>query len=63
MYFGLSEDQIFFQQNVAKFLSDHASLDIIKKITDGHGDPFQQEVHRGLVNLGISSMLIPEEYN
>ena len=63
MYFGLSEDQIFFQQNVAKFLSDHASLDIIKKITDGHGDSFQQEVHRGLVNLGISSMLIPEEYN
>ena len=36
MYFGLSEDQIFFQKNVSKFLSDHSSLDIIKKIADGN---------------------------
>ena len=35
MYFGLSEDQIFFQKNVSKFLSDHSSLDIIKKIAEG----------------------------
>ena len=27
MYFGLSEDQIFFQDNVKKFLEDNAPLD------------------------------------
>ena len=32
MYFGLSEDQIFFQDNVKKFLEDQAPLDAIKKI-------------------------------
>ena len=26
MYFGLSEDQIFFQDNVKKFLEDNADL-------------------------------------
>ena len=35
MYFGLSEDQIFFQDNVKKFLEDQAPLDSIKKITEG----------------------------
>ena len=33
MYFGLSEDQIFFQDNVKKFLEDNADLDIIRKIS------------------------------
>ena len=32
MYFGLSDDQIFFQDNVKKFLEDNAPLDVIKKI-------------------------------
>ena len=35
MHFGLSDDQIFFQDNVKKFLEDNAPLDIIKKISDG----------------------------
>ena len=33
MYFGLSDDQIFFQDNVKKFLEDNAPLDIIRKIS------------------------------
>ena len=32
MYFGLSEDQEFFQENIKKFLDDNASVDIIRKI-------------------------------
>ena len=32
MYFGLSEDQLFFQDNVSRFLEDHASLEVIKKL-------------------------------
>ena len=33
MYFGLSEDQSFFQDNVLKFLDDNVGLDIVKSIT------------------------------
>ena len=36
MYFGLSEDQEFFQENIKKFLDDNASVDVIRKITTDH---------------------------
>ena len=62
MYFGLSEDQLFFQDNVSRFLEDHASLDVIKKITEGEGQNLQKEIDSGLVNLGINGLLVPEEY-
>ena len=62
MYFGLSEDQIFFQENVSKFLEDQASLDIIRSITEGDSLELQGEIHSGLVNLGLGSLLIPEEF-
>ena len=62
MYFGLSEDQLFFQENVSRFLEDHASLDVIKKITEGEGQNLQKEINSGLVNLGINGLLVPEEY-
>ncbi len=62
MYFGLSEDQLFFQDNVSRFLADHASLDVIKKITEGEGKNLQKEIDSGLLNLGIHSLLVPEEY-
>ena len=32
MYFGLSEDQIFFQDNIKKFLEENSSVDILRKI-------------------------------
>ena len=35
MYFGLSDDQIFFQDNVKKFLEDTAPIDVIRKVTNG----------------------------
>ena len=62
MYFGLSEDQLFFQDNVSRFLEDHASLDVIKKITEGEGQNLEKEINSGLVNLGINGLLVPEEY-
>ena len=62
MYFGLSEDQIFFQENVSKFLEDQASLDIIRSITEGDSLKLQGEIHSGLVNLGLGALLIPEEF-
>ena len=62
MYFGLSEDQVFFQDNVKKFLEDQSSLDVIRRITAGEGEELQQEIHQGLINLGLNALLIPEEY-
>ena len=35
MYFGLSEEQSFFKDNVKKYLEDNASLDQIRKIASG----------------------------
>ena len=62
MYFGLSEDQVFFQDNVKKFLEDQSSLDVIRRITEGEGEELQKEIHQGLINLGLNALLIPEEY-
>ena len=62
MYFGLSEDQIFFQENVSKFLEDQANLDTIRAITEGEAENTRKELNTGLVNLGLNSLLIPEEF-
>ena len=62
MYFGLSEEQSFFQDNVTKYLEDHASLDQIRKIASGDEAHTSKEIHRGFLNLGISGLLIPEEF-
>ena len=62
MHFGLSDDQNFFQDNVKKFLEDNAPLDIIKKISDGDDSSIKTDLHKGIVNLGINNILIPEEH-
>ena len=61
MYFGLSEDQVFFQDNVKKFLDAEAPLDVIKKIAHGNNQNIKDELHQGIINLGINNILIPEE--
>ena len=61
MYFGLSEDQIFFQDNVKKFLVDQLPLETIKKITEGKDVLAKEELHRSLISLGINNILIPEK--
>ena len=62
MYFGLSEEQSFFQDNVKKFLEEHATIDNIKHITSGDEKNLSSEIHQGLLNLGINGLLIPEEF-
>ena len=52
MYFGLSEEQEFFQDNVKKFLADNASIDEIRKIASGEGQDLQSEIFQGIINLG-----------
>ena len=62
MYFGLSEEQSFFQDNVKKYLAEHATIDNIKHITSGDKKNLSAEIHQGLLNLGINGLLIPEEF-
>ena len=62
MYFGLSEDQIFFQDNVKKFLEDNAPLDVIRNISKGEDPNQKKEIHSGIINLGINNILVPEEH-
>ena len=62
MYFGLSEEQSFFKDNVKKYLEDNASLDQIRKIASGNEANTSKEIHKGFLNLGISGLLIPEEF-
>ena len=61
MYFGLSEDQVFFQDNVKKFLEDNAPLDVIRKITNEDDKTSKEDLHKGIITLGINNILIPEE--
>ena len=62
MYFGLSEEQSFFKDNVKKYLADSAPLDVIRHIANGDEGNSAKEVHQGLLNLGVNSLLIPEEF-
>ena len=62
MYFGLSEEQSFFQDNIRKYLKENATIDNIKHITSGDEKNLFAEIHQGLLNLGINGLLIPEEF-
>ena len=61
MYFGLSEEQQSLQDNIKKYLEDNASLDTIKEVAGGDSAK-AENIHRGLVELGISGLMIPEQY-
>jgi alkylation response protein AidB-like acyl-CoA dehydrogenase len=62
MYFGLSEEQSFFKDNVKKYLEEHATIDNIKHIANGDEKNISDEIHQGLLNLGVNGLLIPEEF-
>ena len=56
MYFGLSEEQEFFQDNVKKFLMDNASIDEIRKIASGEGKEVQAEISVSYTHLTLPTM-------
>ena len=61
MYFGLSEDQIFFQDNIKKFLEENSSVDILRKIA-ADDRTFAKDIHDGIVNLGINGLLVTADF-
>ena len=61
MYFGLSEEQKSLEENINRFLADNAPLDTIKAVAEGDTDK-AREVHQGIIDLGLSGLVVPEEY-
>ena len=61
MYFGLSEEQKSLEENINRFLEDNASLDVIKAVANGESEKAQL-VHQGIIDLGLSGLVVPEEY-
>ncbi len=61
MYFGLSEEQKSLEENINRFLEDKASLDVIKAVANGESEKAQL-VHQGIIDLGLSGLVVPEEY-
>ena len=61
MYFGLSEEQQSLENSIKRYLEDNASLDTIKAVASGDKET-AEKVHQGLIDLGISSLLVPEKY-
>ena len=61
MYFGLSEEQQSLEDNIKKYLEDNASLDTIKEVAGGDSAK-AENIHKGLLELGVSGLMVPEQY-
>mgnify|MGYP001826100202 CR=1 FL=1 len=61
MEFCLSEEQVMLAESVARFLDDASSLDRVRQLAEG-GAVHDPQIWRGLVDLGLTGMLVPEEY-
>ncbi len=59
MEFGLSEEQVLLQDSINKFLNDQVPLDRVRKIASS--DESDSDIWRGLADMGICGLLIPEE--
>ncbi len=56
MYFGLSEEQQFFQESINKFLEDNVTVDALKAYRTGENKVLTKTVYNGLNELGLSSL-------
>ena len=61
MNFDFSDDQKLLQEQVRKFLADKCPMKVVRRVLDGN-ESFADEVWKGLVDLGVPGVAIPEEY-
>ena len=61
MYFGLSEEQKSLEENIKRYLAENAPLDKIKAVANGD-DGEADSIHKGIIELGLSGLLVPEQY-
>ena len=62
MYFGLSEEQQFFQESINKFLEDNVTVDALKAYRTGENKVLTKTVYDGLNELGLSGLIVPEAF-
>jgi acyl-CoA dehydrogenase len=61
MNFDFSDDQKLLKEQIAKFLADKCPLKVVRRVLDGN-EAFADEVWKGLVELGVPAIGIPEAF-
>jgi alkylation response protein AidB-like acyl-CoA dehydrogenase len=61
MNFDFSEDQKLLKEQVRKFLADKCPTKVVRRVLDGN-ETHAEEVWKGLVDLGVPGVGIPEEF-
>jgi alkylation response protein AidB-like acyl-CoA dehydrogenase len=61
MEFCLSEEQVMMQDSINRYLDDACPLDTVRERA-AHGAVHDPEIWRGLAELGIAGLLVPEQY-
>ena len=61
MEFGLNDDQRMMQESVERTLERLCPLDRARAAADGH-EPVARDVWQGLVELGVTGLMVPEEH-
>lgn len=61
MEFGLTEEQVMLQESVNRFLEDNCPLERVRELAED-GAQHDGKTWDGLTQLGVSGLLIPEEY-
>lgn len=61
MEFGLSEEQRLLQDSVGRYLEEASPLDRVRQAAES-GEGYADDVWRGLAELGVPGMLVPEAH-
>src|ERR1700738_1940498 len=61
MNFDFSDDQKLLKEQIARFLADKCPTKVVRRVLDGN-EAFADEVWKGLVDLGVPGIAIPEAY-
>ncbi len=61
MNFDFSDDQKLLKEQVRKFLADKCPTKVVRRVLDGT-ETHAEEVWKGLVDLGVPGLAIPEAY-
>ena len=61
MNFDFSDDQKLLKEQVRKFHADKCQTKVVRRVLDGN-ETHAEEVWKGLVDLGVPGIGIPEEY-
>ncbi len=61
MNLEFSEDQQFIQKNAREYLTEHATLDVCRRVLESD-EPYAQDLWKGVAEMGWLGTAVPEEY-